>query len=188
MGNVKNLPAWSTDIARVLSYLKTSGRIYSIKKGVYSATKDDAVAGFAYAPFYYGLLSALTMRGLWTQHSRPDVMTMKRVRSSRTTVFGDADDVIFLHHVPAKYFFGFGTVRYGKFSVPVSDPEKTLIDLFYYNVRLSVQSYSGILSAIDLRRLGGYLGRYDERTRVDVKGFVEKYKPMVHLKRLESPY
>lgn len=113
--------AEKTDLARTLSYLKSGNRIYSVRKGVYTVMKDSMVAGFAYAPFYYGLLSALTLRGLWTQGSKPEIMTIKGVRASTVSIFGERDNTVFVHHVPLRYFFGYGMLGCGKLMLPVSD-------------------------------------------------------------------
>ena len=144
------------NITRLLSYMKSNGKIYAVKKGVYTLIKDDMVAGFAYPPFYYGLLSALTIRELWTRNSKPEVITLRKVRKSKVQIFGSSGSIAFIHHIPAKYFFGFDIVTYGKLRVPTSDPEKTLIDLFYYKVGLPIQNLSQLLKAIDKRKLETY--------------------------------
>jgi len=176
------------NMARIISYMKNTGKVHTVTKGVYTFNKDDGVSGFAYRPFYYGLLSALTIRELWTQNSRPDIMTMKRVRSSQTSVFGDKNDIVFLHHITAKYFFGFDLIKHGRFVVPVSDPEKTLIDLIYYKTTLAMKDYDGLLNAVDRRKLGVYLKRYDRRTADKVMGFVGKYRRIAVSGKLRSPY
>jgi predicted transcriptional regulator of viral defense system len=177
-----------THVARSLSYLKSRGRIFTVKKGFYATVKDSSVSGFAHSPFYYGLLFALTIRGMWTQHSKPEIMTVGRIRSSKEAIFGDKTNVVFLHHVPIKYFFGFDAVKHGNFTVPVSDPEKTLIDLFYYRKRLSIQNYSGLLMAVNVSKLNRYLKRYDSHTIAVVKNFIKKHKHSADSKKLESPY
>jgi len=176
------------NLARIISYMKSTGRIYAVTKGVYTFNKDDMVSGFAYSPFYYGLLSALTIRELWTQNSRPEVMTMKRVRASRVQIFDDANDIIFIHHIPARYFFGFDVIKYGKLMLPVSDPEKTIIDLFYYRTRLAIQNYDGLLRALSKSKLDRYLKRYDKHTIASVLKFVKRYKPLADSGKLESNY
>ncbi len=176
------------NLARIISHMKKGGKLHTVAKGVYTFNRDSIVAGFAYRPFYYGMLSALTIRELWTQESRPDIMTLRRVRRSRRSIFGNADDVVFVHHVPAKYFFGFDLVKHGRFIVPVSDPEKTLIDLFYYRVRLPMQSYDGLLRAINRRKLEAYLKKYDRRTAGKALAFVKEYMPAALSGRLKSPY
>jgi predicted transcriptional regulator of viral defense system len=168
--------------------MKKTGKVYSITKGVYTFNKDEMVSGFGYAPFYYGLLSALTIRDLWTQNSRPVVMTIKRVRKSRVKIFDDKNDAVFLHHIPVKYFFGFDIIKYGRFMLPVSDPEKTIIDLFYYRTRLAPQNYDGLLRAVKRSKLTEYLKRYDNHTRASVMNFVKKYKPLADSGKLENPY
>ncbi len=176
------------NLARIVSHMKSSGRLYALRKGVYTFKKDDAVCGFSYAPFYYGLLFALTVRELWTQNSRPDIITVRKVRTSRVYLFGDRGDVAFVHHVPAKYFFGFDTVKYGAYKVPVSDPEKTLIDLFYYKVKLPIQDYSGLLKDTNKAKLQMYLKSYDKHTATTVLNFFNEYKSPADSGRLTSPY
>lgn len=176
------------DLARIIAYLKKTGRIRTVVKGVYTVAGDSMVSGFAYSPFYYGLLSALTIRELWTQNSRPEIMTVKSVRASKVQIFGDADDLVFVHHIPARYFFGYDVVKYGKLSVPVSNPEKTLIDLFYYKVRLPIQDYGDLLRAVSKKKLNTYLKAYDRRIAVAVQNFVKKYKTPASLRRLQERY
>jgi len=177
----------SKNLTRIISYMKKKGILFTVGKGKYTFSRDMAVSGFAYAPFYYGLLSSLTIRELWTQNSRPDIITLNRVRRSRIKTFDDKETV-FLHHIPARYFFGFDLIKYGKFTVPVSDPEKTLIDIFYYKVKLSIQNYSMLLKIIDMNKLKRYLKRYDKRTSGSVLLFVKKHRAAAISGRLESPY
>ena len=176
------------NLTRLISYMKSSGKLYAVKKGVYSFRKDNMLSGFAYSPFYYGLLSAMTVREMWTQHSRPEIMTVRKVRKSRTHIFGDEGDVVFIHHIPPKYFFGYDIVKYGQLKIPVSDPEKTLIDMFYYRVKLPLQDYSGLLKAVNYRKVRKYLRAYGRRTSTLVLGFLKEYKPLADSGKLESPY
>jgi hypothetical protein len=113
---------------------------------------------------------------------------MKRVRASAVQIFNDPEDLIFLHHIPAKYFFGFDTIKYGRLTVPVSNPEKTLIDLFYYKTRLAIQNYDGLLRVLNRSKLAGYLKRYDTHTKVSVENFVKKYKPLADSEKLRNNY
>ncbi len=175
-------------LPRLISYMKNKGVIYIIRKGSYTFNRDIMMAGFAYSPFYYGLLSALTIRDLWTQNSKPEIITLRKVRSSSQHIFEDKKDVIFIHHIPVKYFFGFEMADYGKFRVPVSDPEKTLIDLFYYKVKLPIQDYSKLLKTIKTSRLKMYLKVYDPRLSKIVLGFVKKHKKEADSGILDNPY
>ncbi len=176
------------DLARTLSYLKSKDRIYTVRKGFYTATKNSMVAGFAYAPFYYGLLYAMTLRGMWTQGSKPEIMTIRKVRASTVPLFGEPDNTIFVHHMPPRYFFGYDLIKYGRLLLPVSDPEKTLIDLFHYKVRLSLQNYGGLLRASNAPKLKAYLSKYDGHTAAAVTNFVKEYKRPADSGKLQSPY
>jgi hypothetical protein len=113
---------------------------------------------------------------------------LKRVRKSAISIFGDASDIINIHHSRPKYFFGFDMVAYGDFKIPVSDNEKTLIDLFYYRVRLPIQDYGQLLTSVNLEKLGRYLAAYDEHTKITVTNFVQKYRKLAKKGGLESPY
>ncbi len=176
------------NLVRILSYMKSNGMIYSPRKGIYTFKNDDMVSGFSYSPFYYGLLSALSIRELWTQNSRPDIITMRKVRTSKTHVFGSTERTIFVHHIPAKYFFGFDIMKYGGMNMPVSDPEKTLIDLFYYRIRLPIQNYARLLRAVHMKKLRAYLKAYDSRTYAVVAAFAKKHKKDADSGKSDSPY
>lgn len=175
-----------SNLSRILSYLKSRGKIFALKNGVYTARKNDVIVGFGFSPFYYGLLYALTIRELWTQNAEPEIITLKRVRRSKVTLFGKDQHMASLHHCKPKHFFGFDIVKYGGINVPVSDPEKTLIDIFYYKVRLPIQSYALLLEAVKVRKIRAYLKKYDVRTKTAVLDFISKYKGAA--KSLESPY
>ena len=176
------------NLARTISYMKSKGMLYSVRKGAYSFKNDDMVAGFSYAPFYYGLLSALSIRELWTQSTRPEIITMKSVRRSSISIFGSRERTAFLHHIPAKYFFGFDILRYGSLKVPVSDPEKTLIDLLYYKIRLPIQNYSGLLKAVETGKVCRYLEAYDAHTRAAAMNFLKAHRQPAIAGKLDSGY
>ena len=176
------------NLIRLLSYLKASGKIYRISKGAYTTKKEDYLAGFAFQPFYYGLLYAMTLRELWTQNARPEIVTLKRVRRSSVPIFEDQSDIVRLHHARPRHFFGFEMMEYVGTKIPVSDNEKILIDLFYYKIRLPVQSYGALLASINTKKLKMYLAQYDRHTKTAVIGFVKKYKKKAEEGALESPY
>jgi predicted transcriptional regulator of viral defense system len=175
-----------SNISRTLSYLKSKGKIFTLQNGVYTTRKDDAIVGFGFSPFYYGLLYALTIRELWTQNAEPEIVTLKRVRRSKISPFGKDWHRATLHHAKPKHFFGFDIIKYGGINVPVSDPEKTMIDLFYYKMHLPIQSYAQLLAQVKVRKIRDYLKRYDRRTKTEVMDFISKYKHRA--KELESPY
>lgn len=180
--------ATEANLSRILSYLKKSGRIYAIRKGIYTTKRDSMMSGFAFKPFYYGMSSALTIRELWDQNSRPEIITTRHVRTSEIKIFGENGNMIFVHHIPVKYFFGFDILEYGLIKVPVSNPEKTLIDLFYYKTRLSIKNYGELLKKVDTKRLAEYLKLYDKHTQKAVLNFIKKYKKLAEAGKLDNPY
>jgi hypothetical protein len=184
----KNKKLKTANLTRIIAYMKSSGKLYTVRKGAYAFKKDSMVAGFAYSPFYYGLLSALTIRELWTQNSRPDIITIRKVRASSIHIFGDIKETVFVHHMPAKYFFGFGIVKYGTLEVPVSEPEKTLIDLFYYRVKVADSRLQRATKEDKQKKSPQYLERYDKHTATVVLNFIKRHKESADAGKLTSPY
>jgi predicted transcriptional regulator of viral defense system len=170
-----------------LSRMAKKHRIYKVTKGVFSLQKRDEFAGFAFTPFYYGGLAALMIGDLIDDQVKMEVMTTRPVKRSLLEIYGGSSRIV-LHHIPKKYYFGFEDVRYGDIIVPISDPEKTLIDLFYYKSRMSIQDYAELLKAVKLRKLRDYLKVYDNHTKTTVLNFVKKYKRLAEGGKLDNPY
>ncbi len=170
-----------------VSRMVKQGRLYAITKGAFSREKRDELVGFAFAPFYYGGLAAMMMRDMIDNQVKMEIMTIHRVTRSLIKVYGGSS-VVVLHHTPLKYYFGFDNLKYGDLTVPVSNPEKTLIDLFYYKIKLQIERYSNLLKAVNRKRLRKYLKVYDKRTAKLVLNFVKEYKPAADAGKLESPY
>jgi predicted transcriptional regulator of viral defense system len=169
-----------------LSRMVKKNRIHKVTKGVFSLQRRDEFAGFAFSPFYYGGLASLMIRDLIDDQVKMEIMTTRQVKRSFLDVYGGIK--ILLHHIPKKYYFGFNDIRYGDIIVPVSDPEKTLIDLFYYKDRMSIQDYAELLKRIKLHKLSTYLKAYDNHTKVTVLNFVKKYKKPADAGELDNPY
>ncbi len=170
-----------------LSRMAKSKKLYKITKGVFSLQKRDEIAGFAFSPFYYGGLAALMIRDILDDQVKMEIMTTRRVKRSAVKIYGGGSMVI-AHHIPKKYYFGFEDLKYGDLIVPVSDPEKTLIDLFYYRKRLSMQNYAELLKHIKVGTLKKYLKAYDRRTARIVTNFIKKHGKAARSGKLSSPY
>ena len=169
-----------------LSRMVKSGRIYRVMKGVYSTSNSVESAGFAFSPFYYGGLSALMIRDLIDDQVKMEVMTTKKVRRSNFKVFGNAG--LILHNIPDRCYFGFNEVHYANGVVPVSDPEKTLIDMLYFKIRLSAQDYNPLVGAIDKAKLASYLKKYNVRFAQRVMRFFNSMGRKARAGVLESGY
>jgi len=170
-----------------LSRMVKSKKLYKVTKGVFSLEKRDDIVGFAFSPFYYGGVAALMIRDLSDDQVKMEIMTTRRVKRSLVEIYG-GDSVVVVHHVPKKYYFGFEDLKYGNLTIPVSNPEKTLIDIFYYKKRLSMQDYAEVLKHIRISILIKYLKVYDKRTAKVVMDFIKRYRRQAKSGKLDNPY
>ncbi len=151
----------------LLHKLARSGRLFRISRGVYTFRQEAQAVGFAFQPFYYGLQDALSLRNLWEQETVPVVVTARRVRGGRRAFLGAAYVV---RRISRKMFFGFESIKYGGFWVPVSDAEKTLVDLVYFRQPVGSELARELRKAIRRDVLEKYLKMVPKR----VAGMVRK--------------
>lgn len=149
-------------LKRTINYLMHRHQIRRITRGTYTFHDDVSVAGFAFAPFYYGLENAMTLRKLWDLNTNPDVVTWRNVRTGARKSGGGNYSV---HRISRRLFFGYDLVRYYDFWIPVSDCEKTLIDLAYFKHSIDEESLASFKKAIDRGRLDKYLKSYGGAAR-----------------------
>ncbi|MDE1869069.1 MAG: type IV toxin-antitoxin system AbiEi family antitoxin domain-containing protein [Candidatus Micrarchaeota archaeon] len=141
----------------MLHNLAKTGRITRITKGAYTFHDDAAVVGFAFQPFYYGLESALWLRGISGQGANFIVMTPRNVRAGIRDFKGRNYRVQKIH---VGMMFGYGLVRYGRFWLPVSDLEKTVIDMACLGYHINDELLPVIRKRIDRKKLEGYTKRF----------------------------
>ncbi len=152
-------------LKRLINYLIKRREIIRITKGVYTFHDDITVAGFAFRPFYYGLENALTLRGLWEQGTNPMILTPRNVRTG-IRKFGSGNYSIF--RIKKQLFFGYDLIKYYDFWIPVSDYEKTLIDLVYFKRYIRKDVAYEIRKRINKKKLNHYLKTYPPDTRKEV--------------------
>lgn len=146
-----------------------------VGKGRYTFSKNEAIAGFAFSPFYYGLEYALTIHRIWTQMANPVVITAtKAVPGVRTSMGGR----IIVRRISERMFFGMEMVKYSDIFVPVSNPEKTLLDFIYYKIGLSDIDAASLLRACDRKKLINYSKRYGRMVRIALNKFLERLRPV----------
>lgn len=155
---LKNRSVSDQYVRLMLHNLKSKGVIKPITRGIYTFQDDIAVVGFAFQPFYYGLECALSIRGISEQGTNVAVMTPRNVRAGMRAFEGRNYRI---KRVDNELMFGFDLIRYGKFWVPVSDVEKTVIDMLYFKDHIRDELWSALASRIELDRLKEYLKRYD---------------------------
>ena len=134
--------------------------ITRITRGIYTFHSDVRVVGFAFAPFYYGLEDALSIKGMWEQGANPVIITHRKTRIG-TRAFLQRNYVI--HRIDLKHFFGFELVKYGDLWIPVSDAEKTIIDFVYFNHYLRPDILNKLKRDADVGKIKRYLKAYDRR-------------------------
>lgn len=141
----------------LLHNLAARGEIRRVARGWYSRHDDPLLSVFAFAPAYLGLQGALSVRGEWEQETNVVLVTASKAAPGVRDVLGGR---VVIHRIAPRYFFGFDFVPHGDFDVPVSDLEKTLIDLIYFGESPGRSVLRGLVGRADGRKLGAYLGRY----------------------------
>ena len=143
----------------LLHNLVGSGRLVRYFRGWYGLRDDPTLSVFTFKPAYLGLQEALSIRELWEQETVPVVITTLRVRTGIRSVAGGN---LLVRHLAERYFFGYDFLKYGDFYVPVSDPEKTLIDFVYYNEAIGEEALEGLLKRANRAVLLKYLRPYPQ--------------------------
>ena len=134
--------------------------IIRITRAVYTFHKDEAVVGFAFYPFYYGFENALNIRGISEQGTNLIVVTPRNVRQGVRTFAGRNYRI---KRIGGGMFFGYETMEYDGFTVPVSDVEKTVIDMLYFHDHIREELWPEIARRMDMKKFRDYLKRYDGR-------------------------
>lgn len=151
--------------------LAEEGAITRITKGIYSFHEDVDVVGFAFRPFYYGVENALSLLGISDQGTNPIVITTRNVRKG-SRQFRGRNYVV--RTIRKDLFFGYSLLKVGDFWLPVSDIEKSLIDIVYFDGAVREDLAEKIRGRIDRRRLDTYLKRYDRSFSNRVLGSMTK--------------
>ncbi len=154
----------------LLHNLVKSGELNRISKGFYTFESDAQLVGFAFQPFYYGLQDALSLHNLWEQETNPIVITPRRVDPGTREFLGNN---YLLRRINRDMFFGFEMVRYFNFWIPVSTPEKTLIDLVYFKEQISKEVLKELKKHIDEKKMAEFLKRTPKHTRKKVQALLK---------------
>jgi len=150
----------------ILHKLAKRGEIKRVVKGWYSLHEDPVVSVFCFRPAYIGLQEALSLHEIWEQETNVVIVTARKVRAGIRNILNSN---VILHRINQKYFFGFDLLKYGDFFIPVSDVEKTLIDLVYFNEIPGKDVLREIKKNVNKRKLGAYLARYPPKFRKKVQ-------------------
>ena len=153
--------------------LLKSNRIHKITRGAYSFYDEVQYAGFAFQPFYYGLEDALSLRGLWEQETNPVIVTPRKIRTG-VRQFDSRNYIV--RHIKRDMFFGYSLLLYDQFYIPVSDIEKTLIDLVYFGIRVPDEVISIMIRKLDRQTFNTYLTELPKYLSNRIRKVVRKKK------------
>lgn len=144
----------------IVSNLIKKKEIKRITRGYYTTHEDPSLIVFCFKPSYLGLQDALSIRNLWEQETNPVVITVKKVRQGIRKLFGNN---VWLRRIDKKYFFGFDYIKQGDFYYPVSDIEKTFIDMIYFRQVIDKDLLKNFKKRMDIKKLKKYAKRYPKR-------------------------
>jgi len=131
--------------------------IKRITSGYYSIYDDPIISVFCFKPSYIGLQSALSIHDLWEQETIPVILTTRKIRQGVRDVAGSN---IILHRISSRYFFGIEYKKEGDIHIPVSDLEKTFIDMLYFKQKIGSDLLKEFKKRMDKEKLKKYAKRY----------------------------
>jgi predicted transcriptional regulator of viral defense system len=143
----------------LLNRLLKSGEIKRITRRYYTIHEDPSILVYCIKPAYLGLQDAMSFHNLWEQETAPIILTCRKVRpGERITIGSNA----IVRRITPRHFFGYEYMKQGDLLLPVSDVEKTFIDMVYFR-EMRKDMLPAFRKSIDREKLAGYLKRYDRR-------------------------
>ena len=155
----------------LLSLMVKKGEIVRVRKGWYTFHKDPLVFIFTLPPTtaYYGLGFAAHLHGAWTQVPNPEILTYVAPRKIRVGEYKFLDTTIIIRKISKKLFNSYMLYRYGNWLLPVSTPEKTLLDIIYYNYPFQNEIIEELIEKININKLRNLLNELPYPKRVKNK-------------------
>lgn len=144
------------EYAKVLIHsLKKKGKIIELVKGVYTFKKSPYMITKAIPKSYVGLGSAAFLHGLWEQVTRITVLSPYASLKARLGEREVSGFKVVLKKISEKMFFGYELKYVEEIDewIRVSDPEKTLIDLVYFNYPFKEEIMPKLLEAVEKQKI-----------------------------------
>ncbi|MDI6643109.1 MAG: hypothetical protein QMD95_03555 [Candidatus Hodarchaeaceae archaeon] len=148
----------------IVNHLLKRGEVRRITRGYYTIHEEPSLLVYCLRPAYIGLQDAMSFHGLWEQETNPIVITTRKVRPGVRKVLGQN---VWVRRISPNHFFGYDYLGVDDFLLPVSDVEKTFIDMVYFR---------------EMREefVRGFRGRIDrEKLERDLKGYAVKFRRKV---------
>ena len=131
--------------------------------------------GFAFRPFYYGMEYALTLRKIWTQQANPVIMTTSKANAGLREVMNSK---VIVHRIDSHAYFGFEYLSFSGLFLPVSLPEKILLDFLYFQADIDPVTRQALMKESNRKVLRNFADRMGSRysTQIDslIDNFMEK--------------
>lgn len=140
----------------IVNHLLKRGEIRRITRGYYTAHEEPSLLVYCLKPAYIGLQDAMSFHDLWEQETNPVVVTTRRVRPGVREVLGQN---VWVRRISPKYFFGYDYLASGDLLLPVSDIEKTFIDMVYFR-EMREDLAKRFMGRMDRGKLEKYLKKY----------------------------
>jgi len=150
-----------------ISNLLKKGEIIELKKGWYSFKKSPYLLVNLLVKAYLGLGSAALVHGAWDKAVNITILTPLAGVTVRCGERLIGDYKVIVRRISNKMYFGYEYIAVDENFVKVSDPEKTLIDMIYFNYPFIDEISGNLLQICDREKIGEYLLTMD---RAGVKG------------------
>ncbi|MEM2965008.1 MAG: hypothetical protein QW172_05175 [Candidatus Bathyarchaeia archaeon] len=145
----------------LMNHLLKKREIHRLTRGYYTVYEEPSLIVYCLKPAYIGLQDAMSFHNLWEQETNPIVVTVRKVRTGVRRVLGQN---VWVRRISPKYLFGYDYITSGEFILPVSDVEKTLIDIIYFG-DMNESVMKRFAGKIDRKKLEGYLKKYEDNFR-----------------------
>lgn len=156
--------------------LKKSGKITQLRKGWYSFKPSPYLFVVTLGKAYVGLGTAAFLHGAWNQI--PNVIVLSPDAAHRTRggsrLIGGVK--VAVRKISDKMYFGYERKFFDDIQewIRVSDAEKTLIDLIYYDYPLADEIIPELKKIVDKKKLEKYLAMMKTRKVRDFKRISER--------------
>ncbi len=143
--------------------LRKKGKIITLIKGWYTFRKSPEIITIPLGEAYIGLGSAASIHGAWNQASNLDVLTTAAPRKVSVGERIIAGRKVIIRRIDKIMYFGYESIRLNETDdwIKISDPEKTLIDMIYYNYPFFEDIFPGLIKIIDRGKLSSYIKKME---------------------------
>ena len=167
----------------ILHYMAKRGEIIRIRRGWYTFHQDPLVFIYTLPPgtAYYGLGFAAHIHGAWTQFPNPEILTYAAPRKIRTGIHRFPGTNIIVRRISLKLFGGYTLISYRDWLLPVSTPEKTLLDILYYKYPFRDEISRELFEKINPSEVARLLKEhpYPRRVKIEAKRLAARYKSVI---------